>query len=116
MRPPRAVQDLLQAPLARGASDAPRTSDPTTLQFSVTGYSGYEDEILQVLNANRPVAMTRRWLDWRYDHTPDVPAPRIFWIRYGDQPAVGMAAVTFRRYWVYGEPRELAVLGDFSLN
>jgi len=60
--------------------------------------------------------MTRRWLDWRYGHTPDIPAPRIFWIGYGDQPAAGMASVTFRRYWVNGEPRDLAVLGDISLS
>ena len=27
-----------------------------------------------------------------------------------------MASVTFRRYWVNGEPRDLAVLGDISLS
>jgi hypothetical protein len=117
VRLPRAVHNLLQqAPAARRAPDARRTSDTTTLQFNVTGYSGHEDEILQVLNANRPVAMTRRWLDWRYSHQPDVPAPRVFWIRYGDQPAAGMASVIFRRYWVNGHPRDLAVLGDISLS
>ena len=60
--------------------------------------------------------MTRQWLDWRYAHTPDVPAPRVFWIRYRDQPGVGMASMIFRRYWVNGEPRDMAVLGDISLS
>ena len=60
--------------------------------------------------------MTRRWLDWRYAHAPGVPAPRVFWIKYGEQPPVGMASLIFRRYWVNGEPRDMAVLGDISLN
>ena len=60
--------------------------------------------------------MTRRWLDWRYAQTPGVAAPRVFWIRYGDQPPVGMASLIFRRYWVNGEPRDVAVLGDISLS
>jgi hypothetical protein len=110
------VQNLLEVPSGRRPSDARRTPDTTALQFSVTGYSGHENEILQLLNANRPVAMTRRWLDWRYAQTPGVPAPRVFWIKYGDQPPVGMASLIFRRYWVNGEPREMAVLGDISLS
>jgi GNAT superfamily N-acetyltransferase len=81
----------------------------------VTGYKGFEDEILQLLNANRPVAQTRRWLDWRYTQLPGVPAPKVFWIRYNDRLPVGMASLIFRRYWVNGEPRDVAVLGDISL-
>jgi len=100
----------------RRSPDAHRAPDTTTLQFSITGYSGYEDDILKLLNANRPVTMSRRWLDWRYARPPGVPAPRIFWIKYGDQPPVGMASLIFRRYWVNGEPRDMAVLGDISLS
>ena len=111
MRPRRAVQNLVQAPSLRGPWDVPAP----TLQFSVTGYSGFEDEILQLLNANRPATLTRRWLDWRYTQLPGVPPPKVFWIRLNDRPAVGMASLIFRRYWVNGEPRDIAVLGDISL-
>ena len=109
MQGPPAVQSLLQAlPIARRA-------DAKALQFSVTDYSGSEDEILRLLNANRPDTKTRRWLDWRYAQRPDAPAPKVFWLRYPDRHAVGMASLIYRRYWVNGQPRDLAVLGDISL-
>jgi GNAT superfamily N-acetyltransferase len=84
--------------------------------FNITGYTGFEEEILRLRNANRDVQKTREYLDWRYARLSGTPAPRVFWIRSSDNLAVGMASLIFRRYWVNNEPRDLAVLGDISLD
>jgi len=84
--------------------------------FDMTEYAGFEDEILRLRNANRDAQATREYLDWRYARLSGTPAPRVFWIRSADNSAVGMASVIFRRYWVNEEPRDMAVLGDISVD
>ena len=109
MRYPCVVNNLLPV------RSTGQTPESTAVQFSVTGYAGFEEEILSLRNANRAVPKTRQYLDWRYTQLPGTPAPRVFWIRSRDRSAVGMASLIFRRYWVNGEPRDVAVLGDISL-
>ena len=93
-----------------------QTPDSAALQFSFTGYTGFENEILQLHNVNRDVPKTRQWLDWRYARLFGAPAPRVFWIRSRDGQAVGMASLIYRRYWVNGRARDMAVLGDISVD
>jgi GNAT superfamily N-acetyltransferase len=81
-----------------------------------TGYAGFEDEILRVRNANRSIAQTRQYLDWRYAKQTDAPEPIVFWIRTGTGEAVGMASLIFHPYWVDNKLLHLAVLGDISLD
>lgn len=85
--------------------------------FVITEYSSFEDEVLQLRNANRRNEQkTRKYLDWRYATGEFVPHAKIFWVISLDGERVGMASLIFRRYWVDGEPMYLAVLGDISLN
>jgi len=87
-----------------------------TYTFSATPYCGVEDEILQLRNANRTVAQTRNYLDWRYAKSVDAPKPLVFWIRSMTGKAVGMASLIFRPYWVNNRQIYLGVLGDISLD
>ncbi|MCI0563596.1 MAG: GNAT family N-acetyltransferase, partial [Nitrososphaera sp.] len=84
--------------------------------FTVTGYAGFEDEVLGLRNANRSKAQTRGYLDWRYRGLLNAPEPKVFWIKSSSGRAVGMSSLIFRPYWVNDRPLHLAVLGDISLD
>lgn len=86
------------------------------IRFAITGYVGQEEDVLQMLNATRPTPRTREFLDWRYLGEGSEKAPRIFWLHAPDGRAIAMAALIFRPYWVRGERRMLAVLGDISVD
>jgi hypothetical protein len=89
---------------------------PEDLVFEVTGYEGFEEEILRLRNANRAGGKSRRYLDWRYGERDPEVYPRIYWLRTAGGDAVGMAALIFRAYWVNGERVLLAILGDISVD
>lgn len=84
--------------------------------FSVTGYTGHEDQILEIRNRNRRTKQSREYLDWRYLGETSPTPPTIFWMRENDGPIVAMASLIFRPYAVNGETRYFAVLGDISVN
>lgn len=92
------------------------TSRMQEYSFTVTGYAGFEDEILRLRNANRSNAQTRGYLDWRYRGLVNAPEPKVFWIRSASGHAVGMSSLIFRRYWENNRQLHLAVLGDISLD
>lgn len=83
--------------------------------FSVTGYRGFEDEILRLRNSNRPVPQGRAYLDWRYGCGADTIESKIFWVTTASGERIGMASLICRSYWVDGEASQFAVLGDISL-
>jgi GNAT superfamily N-acetyltransferase len=85
-------------------------------RFTVTGYAGFQGQILQLRNTNRPAAQTRAYLDWRYAGSSGAPDPKVFWINEGSGRRVGMAALIFRPFWINGELQHVAVLGDISLD
>jgi GNAT superfamily N-acetyltransferase len=85
-------------------------------RFTVTGYAGLQGEVLRLRNANRPVAQTAAYLDWRYSGPTGAPDPKLFWINDATGRSVGMAALIFRPFWIDGEPQHVAVLGDISLD
>ena len=87
-------------------------------QFSceVTGFHGYEQEILRLRNANRDEPETLEYLDWRYQRSPDSPQPQVFWLLTPDRQRIGMASVVFRPYWVNNARVQTAVVGDISLD
>lgn len=87
--------------------------DPVS--FSVTAYSGFEDEVLNLRNRNRAKPRTREYLDWRYLGQKTIIPPVIFWV-YSDKRPVGMAGLIFRPYWINGEIKYIGVLGDISLD
>jgi GNAT superfamily N-acetyltransferase len=85
--------------------------------FAVTGYAGFEDEILAFRNGNRETPRTRSYLDWRYlGGSSRVPEPLVFWLRSASGEAVGMASMIFRPYLVDGRATALGVIGDISLD
>lgn len=84
--------------------------------LAVTGYEGFEEEVLRLRNANRAGSKSRQYLDWRYGQDGAEIEPRVYWVRTADGQAVGMAAVIFRAYRVDGERIWFAVLGDISLD
>jgi hypothetical protein len=84
--------------------------------FSVTGYTGFEDEILRIRNANRSIAQTRNYLDWRYAKSADAPDPVVFWIKSASGDTVGMASMIFRPYLLNGRPLHLGAIGDIALD
>lgn len=92
--------------------------DPGTqrYRFTVTGYAGLESEVLRLRNANRALARTARYLDWRYSGSNGAPGPRVYWIGDDAGRRCGMAALIFRPFWMGNEPRHAAVLGDISLD
>src|SRR5438445_1861291 len=85
-------------------------------RLAVTGYAGFEGEIQRLRNANRPLARTATYLNWRYAGSAGAPDPKIFWISDGTERFLGMAALIFRPFWVNGELQHVAVLGDISLD
>jgi GNAT superfamily N-acetyltransferase len=82
----------------------------------VTGFEGFEQEILRLRNANRDRPETLEYLSWRYQSAHDAPAPRIFWLSSPDGERIGMGAAVFRLYWIDGVSVRIAVLGDISLD
>jgi hypothetical protein len=85
-------------------------------RFTVTGYRGFEAEILRLRNANRSRAQSASYLDWRYASQDGTPEPKIFWMNDRDGRSCGMAALIFRRFWLNNALQSVAVLGDISLN
>jgi len=85
-------------------------------KFSVSGYTGFEDEILTIRNANRSIAQSRDYLDWRYATYLDGPAPVVFWVKSALGETVGMASLIYRPYWVNNKQINLGVIGDISLD
>ncbi|HYA27261.1 MAG TPA: GNAT family N-acetyltransferase [Acidobacteriota bacterium] len=83
--------------------------------FSVTPYSGYENDVLRLRNSNRTKPQTLDYLNWRYLHEPSPHPPIIFWA-YCDGACVGMASIIFRPYWIIGTLHYAAILGDISVN
>lgn len=84
--------------------------------FSVTGYTGYEEEIIAIRNRNRDFRQTREYLDWRYlGETTDRP-PIVFWIRDSDGKPLAMASLIFRLHIVNARKLYFGVLGDVSVN
>lgn len=87
-----------------------------TVSFAVTPYKGFEDEVLRLRNLNRPFPQTREYLDWRYTGDRTDHPSLIFWAQLTEGNRVGMAGIAFRKYWIDGNPRSIAVLGDISLD
>lgn len=85
-------------------------------KLMLTSYTGHEDQILRLRNANRGTVQSREYLDWRYHSLPGLPAPRIAWLLSGSGEAVGMAAAIFRSFWIDGVVSNVAVVGDISLD
>jgi GNAT superfamily N-acetyltransferase len=82
----------------------------------VSGFAGMEQEILRLRNSNRDNDETAAYLGWRYQSSPASPPPCIYWLRAADGERIGMAAAIFRPYWVQGTLRQVAVIGDISLD
>ncbi len=82
----------------------------------VTGFPGYEGEVLHLRNANRDKPETLAYLAWRYERRQECPPPLIFWLLTGDGHRIGMASVVFRPYWINGARVQAAVVGDISLD
>lgn len=86
------------------------------IHCEVSGFLGFEDEMLRLRNTNRENSETLSYLTWRYERSPDAPEPRLFWLLSPAGQRIGMAAAIFRCYWVAGEPMQVAVIGDVSLD
>jgi GNAT superfamily N-acetyltransferase len=89
--------------------------DSGEFSCEVTGFHGYEQEILRLRNANRDNPETLEYLYWRYQRSPDSPEPQVFWLLTPDHQRVGMASVVFRPYWSNKTRVHVAVVGDISL-
>ena len=85
-------------------------------QFAVTGYAGFESEILRLRNANRSLAQTAEYLEWRYAGSNGAPEAKVYWINDRAGRSTGMAALIFRPFWVNAKLQHVAVLGDISLD
>ena len=84
-------------------------------KFTVTDYSGHEEEALRIRNANRPFARSSEFAAWHYRSLAGAPESKVFWVRDATDQAVGMASVVYRPYWVDGRKEYFAILGDISL-
>lgn len=83
---------------------------------TVTGFEGFEQEILRLRNANRDHPETLEYLSWRYQSSRDAPPPRVFWLSSPGGERIGMGSAVFRPYWIAGVRAQIAVLGDISLD
>ena len=83
---------------------------------TVTGFEGFEQEVLRLRNANRDHPETLDYITWRYQSSPDAPPPRVFWLSAPDGERIGMGSAIFRPYWIQGVRVPIAVLGDISLD
>lgn len=86
------------------------------LDFFVTPYQGYEEEVLRIRNRNREIRQNRKYLDWRYIGQKTDAPPEIFWIRTSTGAFIGMASLIYRSYWLNNQRHELMILGDISLD
>ena len=84
-------------------------------KFTVTGYSGHEEEALRIRNANRPFARTPEFAAWHYRSLSGAPEPKVFWVRDTADQAVGMISAVYRPCWIDGKQEYFAVMGDLSL-
>ncbi len=82
----------------------------------VTGFAGFEDQILSLRNSNRENPETLEYLRWRYECPPGTPSACVFWLKSTDGQVVGMASAIFRAYLIEGRPAHVAVIGDISLD
>jgi GNAT superfamily N-acetyltransferase len=90
--------------------------DGSEFLCEVTGFNGYEQEILRLRNANRDELESLEYLDWRYQRSPDSPEPQVFWLLSPERQRIGMASVVFRPYWSNNRRVQTAVVGDISLD
>lgn len=97
------------------SSTAPTPADPD-ISCEVTGFAGFEHQILRLRNGNRDNPETLEYLRWRYESAPEDPPPCIFWLRGPDGQPLGMAAAIFRPYHLDGVRVPVAVIGDISLD
>lgn len=98
-----------------GAGNLPAYED-AGFACTVTGFEGFEQEILRLRNANRDHPETLEYLRWRYQSARDAPAPQIFWLSSPEGERIGMGSAVFRPYWIEGVCEQIAVLGDISLD
>jgi GNAT superfamily N-acetyltransferase len=89
---------------------------PPEVVCVMTGFSGYEEQILTLRNSNRENAETLEYLRWRYECAPQTPDPCVFWLKAADGRVLGMASAVFRPYWIDGRSAHVAVIGDISLD
>ncbi|HEX4388420.1 MAG TPA: GNAT family N-acetyltransferase [Steroidobacteraceae bacterium] len=82
----------------------------------ITGFQGFEGEMLRLRNTNRDNPETLAFLRWRYERAPDAPEPLLFWLLSPQGDRIGMAAAIFHAYWVNGERVQVAVIGDISVD
>jgi hypothetical protein len=94
----------------------PRTHSDGGFYCEVTGFEGFEQEILRLRNANREHPETLEYLRWRYQVLPDAPPTRVFWLLTPDGERIGMGSAVFRPYWLERARTQIAVLGDISLD
>lgn len=94
---------------------APTPADPG-VSCEVTGFAGFEQQILRLRNSNRENPETLEYLRWRYESAPEDPPPCIFWLRGPDGQLLGMAAAIFRPYHLHGARLPVAVIGDISVD
>jgi len=98
------------------AATGPPMDQSDGFSCTVTGFEGFEREILRLRNANRDHAETLEYLSWRYQSTHDAPPPRVFWLASPGGERIGMGSVVFRPYWIAEVRAQIAVLGDISLD
>jgi len=91
-------------------------TDQSGFFCKVTGFEGFQEEILRLRNANRERTETLDYLNWRYRSAPDAPGPRVFWLFEAAGERVGMASAIFRPYRIDNERVFAAVIGDISLD
>lgn len=104
------------APISPPASDTTTALVTEDFRFRVSGYRGFESDILRLRNANREASQSQVYLDWRYDTVERAQQPQVYWL---DDPAgvpAGMAALIPRPYWFDGKAVSVGVLGDISID
>jgi len=93
-----------------------RVDEQDGFSCAVTGFEGFEQEILRLRNANRDHPETLAYINWRYQSSTGAPPPRVFWLSSPDGERIGMGSVVFRPYCIEGTRLHIAVLGDISLD
>lgn len=86
------------------------------IRCEVTSYDDHAYDVLKMRNNNRPNTKTKAYLDWRYIGYKSKNAPKIIWIKNNDNKKIGMVGVIYREYWLGNKKKEIAVIGDISLN
>src|SRR5439155_3477843 len=89
--------------------------DIKEISCTVTGFGGFEQEILRLRNSNRGTPETSEYLRWRYEVAPDTAEPCVFWLFDSAGERIGMAAAIFRWYRINGVRVQVAVIGDISV-